>query len=185
MMVIKKSKKVNYYIITIFCGTISTILIGFIFFGFSIFDKQNVFFQFPVFGIIGSVSFTLFKLKEYRYSILILALLFLFEIIIAGEKYLVTHVLFYIAMVSSILVYTQFFHTRLNNIKYSRFLVLASIISISYVIISFLLGLLFKSDTSNLLPFQNMPIGFLIGSGLGIGFELSEYILSIIKNNGR
>ncbi|NHZ85584.1 MAG: hypothetical protein GWP19_06855 [Planctomycetia bacterium] len=183
MKVIGNSKNVNDYIITIFCGTISTIIIGFLFFGFSIFNKQNPSFQFPVFGIIGTISFALFKLKEFRYSIFILSLLFLFEIIFTGEKYIVTHILFYIAMVLSILIYTKFFYARLNNIKYSRFLVLASIISISYVIVTIILGLLFKSDSINLFLFQNMPIGFLIGIGLGLGFELSEYMLAIIKNN--
>jgi hypothetical protein len=44
--------------------------------------------------------------------------------------------------------------------------------------VTLILTFVYQAGQGKLLPFKNMPVGFLIGLGLGIGIELSEYLIS-------
>lgn len=159
-------------------GTISCLLLGITFFGLEVFDIKSPFFQFVVFGLIGSISFILFKLKRYRDTLFILALLLLFEILWLGSKYPITHTLGYLSVVISTYIYTKYFFNKIQGVKYARPLILASLFAIFFVIVTFALNFIYQASQGNLFPFKNMPVGFLIGLGLGIGIELSEYLTS-------
>ncbi|NOX87822.1 MAG: hypothetical protein GXO77_02270 [Calditrichaeota bacterium] len=60
--------------------------------------------------------------------------------------------------------------------KYVRPLILAGIFSIFFVAGALILTVVYYSGTAKILSFRNMPVGFLIGLGLGMGFELSELV---------
>jgi hypothetical protein len=159
-------------------GSITCLLMGIIFFGFEIFEIRSTLFQFVVYGIIGSISFILFHLKRYRDAIFILVLLYLFEIIGLGFKYPLTHTLGYLSVIISMYIYSKYFFTQTQTIKYSRPLILASIFAILFVIVVLVLTFYYQAGQGKFLPFKNMPVGFLIGLGLGLGIELSEYLIA-------
>ena len=159
-------------------GTVTCILTGITFFGLEVFETKSPFFQFLVYGIIGSISFIFFKLKRYRDALFILILLFLFDILWIGSKFPITHLIYYLSVISGLFIFSKYFFIQTVTIKYARPLILASILALLFVVGFFTLKLIYASGQGKLLPFKNMPVGFLIGLGLGIGVELSEYLLS-------
>lgn len=114
-------------LIIVLSGSVSYILLGIIFFGFEIFNSKSPFFQFVVFGIIGSVSFMLFNWKRYRDSIFILVLPYLFNTLLFGTKYLLTGLLYFLAVITGSYLYSTYFFNQAKNIKTSRPLILAGI----------------------------------------------------------
>jgi len=168
-------------IFTILCGSLCTIILGFIFFQFRIFNIHDPLFQFLAYGIVGSVAFALFLQRRYRDAVFALILLFVLNVIVAGIyrfTLLVTHSFFFLAMVFSILFFERHFYGKMANIEIARPIVLAGIITIAFLLVSPILRLLFYSSEGQFHFFSNMPVGFLIGLGLGIGFEVSKFLYS-------
>ena len=157
-------------------GSVSCVILGLVFFGLNVFNFQSPFFQFFSYGIVGSVSFSLFQSHRIRDSIFINILLFIILYFASGRQYLLTHLLYFVGVVFSVYVYSTWIYKKLLSLKYVRPLILAGIFSIFFVVITLILTFIYYSDTMKILPFKNMPIGFLIGFGLGIGFEVSEYV---------
>lgn len=173
------NRKVLYTVVMFtFTGTLTSVLIGITFFGLEVFQPQSPFFQFLVYGIIGSISFILFKLNRYRDALFILSLLFLFEILWLGSKFPITHLLYYLSITSGLFIFYKYFFVQTQTIKYARPLILASILALLFVVVFFALKLIYAPGSGKLLPFKNMPVGFLIGIGLGIGIELAEHLHS-------
>ncbi len=157
-------------------GTFTCVLLGLIFFGFIVFNIRSPFFQFISFGIVGSVSFSLFQLNRFREAMAINTLLFIILFLASGSEYFLTHILYFVAVIFSVYIYSIWIFQKLQSQKYLRPLILSSLFSIIFVIVTLILTFIFYSETTKILPFSNMPIGFLIGFGLGIGFEVSEYL---------
>jgi hypothetical protein len=165
-------------LVIVISGSVSCILLGILFFGFDVFNSKSPFFQFVAYGIIGSVSFILFNWKKYRDAIFVLVLLYLFNILLFGTKYLLTGLLYFLAVIAGSYIYSAYFFNQAKNIKTSRPLILAGIYAILFLIVTLLLVFIYEPTAGKLFAIKNMPIGFLIGLGLGIGIELSDYIIS-------
>lgn len=177
----KQAQDTRSIISTVFAGSLCTIILGFIFFQFRIFNVHHPLFQFVAYGIVGSVAFALFLQRSYRDAVFALILLFVLIVIVAGIyrfTLLVTHSFFFLAMVFSILFFERHFYGKMVNIKIARPIVLAGIVAVTFVLASTILRLLFYPSEGQFHFFSNMPIGFLIGLGLGIGFEVSKFLYS-------
>ncbi|MEJ2048292.1 MAG: hypothetical protein P8Y60_00330, partial [Calditrichota bacterium] len=116
--------------------------------------------------------------KKYRDAIFGLVLLYLFNILLFGTKYLLTGLLYFLAVIAGSYIYSAYFFNQAKNIKTSRPLILAGIYAILFLIVTLLLVFIYEPTAGKLFAIKNMPIGFLIGLGLGIGIELSDYIIS-------
>lgn len=96
----------------------------------------------------------------------------------AGGRFFLTHLLYFLSVVFSVYVFSKFIYGELTSIRYARPLVMASIFSIMFIVVTVILALIYPSKGMKFLPLKNMPVGFLIGLGLGTGFEISMFLQS-------
>lgn len=175
-------KVIRKILIFTIISTILSTLIGLFFFGTEVFQSKSPFFQFIVVGFECSLSFVLFELNRYREAIFILIIVFLFDYMWFGSKYPVTHFIYFLSVVVCAFLYIKFFYRQAKMLKLYRPLVLSSLLGIMFVIDYYILLVIYGSGPGKLLPFKNMPIGFLIGLGVGIGIETSEYLLDRLES---
>ncbi|MEJ2053243.1 MAG: hypothetical protein P8X42_04920 [Calditrichaceae bacterium] len=157
-------------------GAAICIILGLIFFGQNIFNTRSLLFGIITGGITGAAAFALFNAKRNRDAVFISILLFIITYFISGKGYFITQLLYLAGIVVSVFVYSKWTFGKLKSAKYARPLILAGFISVAFIAAYLLLVLIYYSDTIILRPFTNMPIGFLIGLGLGIGFEIAEIL---------
>ena len=172
---------IKHIALTISLGTICCMALGALFFGLKIFDKELPFFQIASFGLVGSLAFSLFYFKRYRDATYVLIMLFIINIIIANltkVSFLIIHFLYFSSVIVAVFLFSKYFFIQIANMKISRPLVLASILALFFVMATGLQWVIFAKDGMPFYPLGNLPIGFLIGLGLGIGFELSDYLFS-------
>lgn len=161
----------------IIAGTTASIMAGLIFFGLDIFNTQSPLFQILVYGLVGSISFILFYLKRYRDSIFILLIIFLLDMFIFNFQNPLNRILYFLSAVTGAFLYARYLFSGAGHMKIARPLLLAGIYAILSVFVVLILSLVHHTGQERVFPFINMPIGFLIGLGLGAGFELAEYLL--------
>ena len=169
-------------LVYILSGTAACMLAGLIFFGMDIFDDKSPLFQIIVFGLVGSTSFILVTMKRYRDALFVLLIIFLLDMFIFGFKYPLNRTLYFLSAVGGAFLYERYFFHRTENIKIARPLIFAGIYAILSVLLVLILSLVHPTAQRNIYPFINVPIGFLIGLGLGAGFELADQILKRIGN---
>lgn len=176
-----KKEHIKYIALIIGFGTICSLIIGLLFFGLKIFDTKHPLFEFFTFGIIGSVAFSLFNTKRFRDAIFALIFLFFFNVIIVGmskASILITYLLYFSGVILSTYLFIKYFYNQLANIKIARPMVLAGILAILFVVVTITQWILFASGEKQFYVLSNLPLGFLLGLSLGIGFELSDYLSS-------
>lgn len=162
---------------SILFGTVACVLLGFMFFGLNVFNPRSPLFQFLSFGIVGSVSFALFRANRLRDAIFANVLFFLILFIASGNRFFLTHLFYFAVVVFSVFAYSEWVYPKLQSLKLVRPLTLAGFFAICFLLVTLILTVLYHAKAMHVLPFRNMPIGFLIGLGLGIGFEISEYVI--------
>ncbi len=69
---------------------------------------------------------------------------------------------------------TNFTEKRLHN---RNFIVFASFITILYIANTFILSIIFISTNLRQELFMNINLGFLLGLGVGLGLEFSEFLI--------
>lgn len=158
-------------------GTAASILSGFVFFGTNVFNLRSPLFQFLSFGVVGSVSFALFRANRLRDVIFANVLFFLTLFIASGNRFFLTRLFYFAVVVFSVFAYSEWVYPKLQSLKLVRPLILAGFFAICFLLVTLILTVLYHTKAMHVLPFRNMPIGFLIGLGLGIGFEISEYVI--------
>ena len=163
--------------VTVIFGTAFCTFIGLLFFGLDVFNTKHVAFQFLAYGIAGSISFAMFRQKRFRDLIFLLLLLFLLNLVIVDisePSFVITHLIFFAAVVFGIYLFAKYFYSKLENLRIARLLILASILSVMFVAATTLLWFIFSAGESQTSFLRNLPLGFLIGLGLGVGFEVAE-----------
>ncbi|MGD9489586.1 MAG: hypothetical protein AB7W47_16320 [Calditrichaceae bacterium] len=166
-------------IMTILFGTALSSILGMIPFGMRILDPGHPAFQFISFGLIGSSAFALFLVRQYRDAIFVTVLLFILNFFFSGRTVpgiILTYLLFFVAVTGSVYLYSRYFYDVLSDLLVARPLILSSMMAISFVVATFLLFLVFGSVNNQFYPLGNLPIGFLIGLGLGVAFEFVELL---------
>ncbi len=179
-------KNIFQFMLFIIIGTICSILIGYSYFGLKVFNPKISSFQFFITGLIGAIFYATLKVYKLRNALFILLFLFIFhEIIIKTStlSYFIRDLLFIGGISLSIIIFINFFHEKLKEIKFGKFLTFASLFTITYIIITVILGLFLSPVEIKNVLLTNVFIGSLLGIGLGIGLELSEILFPIILSN--
>ena len=169
-----KNKKIFW---TTLLGTVICILFAIIFFGIKFNDVQRPPIYFLTLGFAGSLSLALFREKKVRDAIYINILIYFLFAIASTLLHSITAVIlliYYSSMVIAVYFYVKIFDGKLSHIKLSRPLVLAAIVGIFYIAANFIHSLIFISRFSFGFLLGNLPIGFLLGLGYGLGGEITE-----------
>ncbi|GEM_PF-1308305 len=156
-------------------GTACSILIGLLIFGTDIFNVRSPFFQFITFGMIGSVSFALFRFRRFRDSAYMNLLLFFLFYLAWGRHHVLTLVFYFSAMIFSAYVYAIWLYARVV-FKLARPFILGVLLSSVFLVVTIILMLIYYSGRIPFFPFKNIPLGFLMGFGMAVGFEIAEWV---------
>ncbi len=164
---------------TTIAGTLACILLAILFFGF----KWNDINRPPVYlitlGFAGSLSLALFRQKKLRDVIYVNILIYFLFAIVSTLLYPITAfilLIYFTALIFSLFIYVKYFDKKLSHIKLVRPLVLASTVGLFYITANFLHGLIFINQFTMGFLLANLPIGFLLGLGIGIGEEIGDRI---------
>lgn len=162
---------------TTISGTLACILLAILFFGFK-WDDIN---SYPVYlitlGFAGSLSLALFRQKKLRDVIYVNILIYFLFAIVSTLLYPITALIlliYFTALIFALFIYIKYFDKKLSHIKLVRPLVLASTVGLFYITANFLHGLIFINHFTMGFLLANLPIGFLIGLGIGLGEEISD-----------
>ena len=191
---VDKMKSENFYqiIFTTSFGLLGSVLIGIIFFGFSVFATTDPNFQFVAFGFSGALFFSLFEfesLKEQIFGFIII--LFLHLVIISGKSLsiaLFIRDLFFLgSLFLSILLYHKFLKRNPQIKLYLRSFALVLI----YALLNSLFGILvFIFNTNGSFPeisfiYFIARMAILIGLGIGLGidfyFQNKTFLFNLVK----
>jgi hypothetical protein len=168
-----------------FLGVVSPILgsivVGFVFFGGSIFQTMSVTFQFVAFGIVGGLMLATTKVATVSRSFVVLVVITVFyEFMLMPFKTvnIVRDILFLFGIGSTIILYRSYFSKRMDGTSIAHPLVLSALLALNGVVVTtilrFVVPLSFEADREiSISMIQNLSFEFLIGLGLGIGEELS------------
>lgn len=159
-------------------GSIGSILMGIIFFGFVIFTPSTPSFQFVTFGFSGALFFSLFEYNFLKEQILVFIVILVLQLVIFSGRYinfaLVIRDLFFLgSLFISILLYQKFIKRYTWLKLYIRSLALVVI----YAMLNILFGVLvFIINTNNIsieprLIYLFARNAILIGLGIGLGVD--------------
>ncbi|MDZ7261408.1 MAG: hypothetical protein ONB05_04810 [candidate division KSB1 bacterium] len=160
-------------------GFLLCLIMGYLYIGFRIFTPNNPGFQFIAFGLTGSIIFTTLKFSGLKNSIFALVFLYFADIVLFKQAHinpLVGHLLHFLGIGISIYLYFLIFYCSLKELRFGKFLSLAALIATTYLIISLITGIFYQFPNFKLHVSGYTFLGFLIGTGLGIGFEVGEII---------
>lgn len=173
-----KTKKLIKILLMALSGSIGSILIGIIFFGFLIFTPSTPSFQFVTFGFCGALFFSLFEYKFLKEQIFVFIVILVLQLVIFSGRYinfaLVIRDLFFLAsLFTSILLYQKFIKRYPRLKLYIRSLALVVV----YALLNILFGILvFIINTNNVsleprLIYLFARNAILIGLGIGLGVD--------------
>ena len=172
-----KNKKIFWT--TIF-GTLICVAFAVLFFGVAFNDVNKPPIYFLTLGFAGSLTLALLKQKKLRDVIFINILIYFFFAIVSSFLKPITALvllIYFTAMVVAIYFYVKKFDKKLNRAPLARPLVLAAVMGLFYMAANVGHGLLFISHFTPRFLLANLPIGFLLGLGYGLGAELSDKIV--------
>jgi hypothetical protein len=185
------SYKLYQIFLLTFFGTLGSILVGFIFFNTSIFIPTRTNFQFVIFGLIGSLFFSIMEygnIKEQLYLILFIVILHL--VIFTGKSLTVAYIIRDVLYLGSLFVSVKLYSLFLKNYKI-KFYLRSFALVLFYGLINIIgSSIVFLINAKAGFP----PIDFiyarardaaLIGFGIGLGIDFylqnKNKILSLLK----
>jgi hypothetical protein len=179
----KRDEILYHSMLIILLGTLCNFALGVLFFGWHV-QEYAFQVQFVVMGLVGSCFFAAVKFSQLRDAILLLLLLYLLYVIlfrINRLDSLLGHACFFAGVGGALHLFHVFVEAKLQRLKVGKFFVLALMIAVMYASAPAIVGMvLSQSDLMDEIA-KTFAIGFIVGSGLGIGIELSEMIISQSK----
>ena len=166
---------------TLIVSTSTCVLLGLLLFGTQTVSPHSPLFQIVTLGLAGAVSFTCLRPHQYRDALVILVLWFVAIWAFIAKTPFVTTVAYYTAATAVIGVFSRFVFDRFHKLRFTRPLLAALMMGVSFLLVTVILTLLYAAPMNRNLLFVNMPVGFVIGLGLGIGFEISDGVNRMIK----
>lgn len=170
-----------YAVMLIGFGMLGCMIMGFCLYGATIFNIRYASFQFVAYGVLGPVVFSLFILRKYYTAAVSVILLFVIDILLAGNKYLLTHVLHFAGFVLAMYIFAGYYYDKMKMTILGRPLVLAGIVSLMHLFVRIVLNIVYYSEIGKFYQWKYVPIGFFVGLGLGLGFECAEYLFNIYQ----
>ena len=173
---------ISKFVLRILFPILGSILIGLMFLSTTIFQISSSAFQFVGFGIFGAIVLATTKVTSSQKSFVALVLAaFFYELILfpLGTHLIIRDVLFLLGIGSAIIVFRSYFYQRLNGTIVARPLVLAAMLAINGIVITYILRFAFSFFFEGIhepaaAASANLGFGFLIGLGLGAGDEFAE-----------
>lgn len=165
---------------TTILGTVVCLAIAVLFFGTNINDLQQPTVYFLLLGFAGSLSLALFRQKKVRDVIYINILIYVLFAIVASFLRPITALIlliYYAALIGAIYFFSKSFDAKLPQSIFIRPLLLAGLIGLLFIIANFIHGLMFIDRFHIGFLLRNMPIGFLVGLGVGIGSEIANKVV--------
>ncbi|MBN2091775.1 hypothetical protein JW964_19325 [candidate division KSB1 bacterium] len=169
----------------ILLGPLFTIFIGFIFKGTSIFTSTDPGFQFVVYGIAGSLLLAIIHLSTIRNFVFGILFILMAEILIfkiANIPIALIRLLYLLSLSIAIYIYYRYYHKTMQKLVFGKFIPLAALVFIANLLLATVVVILKRIPNPHELAVGQAFYGFLIGTGIGIGFELSGPVLNILKN---
>lgn len=177
----------KHFIITFVCGFAGSLIIGLLVYQLHIFNLSENRFVYTALGFAGALVFSSMIYRGIRDSIIVILAVFLLNIIIS-RTHLISNIIRDIAVFGSFWLCVYLYKTWFYNSsgKYKDLSALG--LGIISAIILFITGLFLLFIA---VPLEKISIdlifqvsmfflqaGFLIGLGLGLGFDLAEYLIS-------
>ena len=179
-------KKTTLAIYIILLGSLFTILLGYSFKHASIFRPTDPGFQFVIYGICGSILMALIHLSSFKNFIIGLFALLLITLMLFGItnfRIIVSRFLFLAALAAAIFIYHHYYYNKLNKMAFGKFIPLSALLSIANLFLALIISLVIKELNIRELILGQAGYGFMIGTGIGLGLELSVPIKKLVKIN--
>jgi hypothetical protein len=157
-------------------GLLSCLTIGYLFSGMQIFITTRPPFQFVVFGLSGAILFSVLKFSTFRNFLFSAAFLLLLVIIhgkVKSPMILGARILYFTGITIAIYVYHRFYDLPIHALRFGKFLSLAALVAVINLLYMSLGCVILNPPDSRELIIGQTFLGFLIGAGLGIGFEIA------------
>ncbi len=156
-------------------GVLVTLFTGWVFFGTDIFSVRQPVFAFTSLGVTGSVFLSLLLVRRFRDAIFLSILLFLLNLLISHSRFLVTQFFFFGGCILAVTLYWARIYGNGRSWRWMRPLSLSALFAVISVINTVVLGLIYRGNISH--PLINVPVSFLVGLGLGLGFEVGDELV--------
>ena len=179
------SKLKKFLITSIICFTCCLIL-GFIFYQGQIFEFRSPKFIIFYFGLTGSVIYAAFEYRNIKDSIIFtLALLFINILLYKARPFIfiIRDIITFAILWFGIYLYIFHLEKKMESFKFTRAFALGLFVALTLCIASLFLLLLevhFSNISFNLVKevlFLSSQSGMLIGLGIGLGYDLSNYLI--------
>ena len=160
-------------------GTVVCLIFSLYFFKAAEFDLYQLHIYFVVMGLAGSVTLALLLANRLRDTLYINILIYIiFVVIVYGvvnkPRMAVILLLYMLGLWAAVWVYVRMFEPRLTAAVISRPLVLAGLGGLFFIIVTLIQALIYIHKINRGFVLTNMPVGFFLGLGIGIGRELKE-----------
>ena len=182
-MTIDKNKTLLAIYIIVF-GSLFTMMLGFSFKFSSIFRTTDPGFAFVKQGIYGSILIALIHLSNLKKFIFGVFSLLIFTIVlfkITDFGIILSRFLYLLALAAAIFIYHNYYYNKLNKLAFGKFIPLSGLLYISFLIVSIIVALIANEPDIRQVIFDIAGYGFIIGTGIGIGFELSLSMKKLVK----
>ena len=182
MTVDRNKTSLAIYIIVL--GSLFTMLLGFSFKFTSIFRTNDPGFAFVRYGICGSILIAIIHLSNIKnfimgaFALLIITII-LFKITNFGI--ILSRFLQLSALAAAIFIYHKYYYSKLNKLVFGKFIPLGGLLYISFLIVTIIIALLANEPNFRRIIFDYAGYGFIIGTGIGVGFELSLPIKKLVN----
>lgn len=160
-------------------GLLFCLAVGFLFTGKRIFIATTPPFQFVIFGLSGALHFSVLKFSTLRNFLFPAALLLLLVIIhgkVKSPAILGARILYFTGIAAAIYVYHRFYDTPIHALRFGKFLSLAAIVAVINLLYASLGCFVLNLPNYRELIMGQTFLGFLIGAGLGIEFEIAALL---------
>lgn len=176
-------KKLKNLLMLSMSGIIVCIIIGFILAGLNAITPGKFAFQFTLYGIFGSLLYSVLKFTTKRDFLFVTILFILFDTILLGGGTLskaIIHGIYAILFAGAIWIHVTITPNENKSFDLSNIFSLAGIVAVSFILIVLILNIFPNYQFEYSFLEGQTFIGLLIGLGLGIGFRIYYRYLKTI-----
>lgn len=159
-------------------GTLICAVFALLFFRISFLDIDRPPLYVLALGFIGSLTLALFRQSRIRDGIYAnIMFYFIFALLVATRIRPIAALIllpYLSGMVAALYIHVKMFEPKISDVPGSRPLLLASQVGLMFIAATVVHGFMFISGFTSTFLLANLPVGFLVGLGQGLGVELVE-----------